>query len=88
MDDHVMEVGELQPLWPDAPRFDPRLELPPYRFLPGYNDRPDDNHCNARGFWAAVDLYHAGYLWEAHEVWEDAVEGNRRRSRARVFTRP
>ncbi len=60
----------LRPVWPAAPRFDPGLVLPPYRFLPGFNKRPGEDHCELRGFRAGVDLYHAGYLWEAHEAWE------------------
>ena len=66
----VSKAGDLRPLWPDAPRFDPRLEFPQYRFLPGHSERPGQGHCEGHGFWAGVDLYHAGYLWEAHEVWE------------------
>lgn len=75
-------VGPLQPIWPDAPRYGPDEPFPPYRYLPGtrlhphptrdeaghsygvaHAPRPDD-------FRRGVDLYHAGYLWEAHEVWE------------------
>ena len=61
---------DLRPIWPDAPRLDSGFALPPYRFLPGHNERPREDHCGASGFAAGVDLYHAGYLWEAHEVWE------------------
>ena len=75
-------VGPLRPIWPDAPRYGPDEPFPPYRFLPGAElhphpardeaghsygveraPRPDD-------FRRGVDLYHAGYLWEAHEAWE------------------
>ena len=63
-------MNDLRPVWPEAPRFDSGLVFPPYRFLPGHNERPGDGHVERRGFPAGVDLYHAGYLWEAHEVWE------------------
>ena len=63
-------MNDLRPVWPGAPRLDPGLVLPPYRFLPGHNERPGEGHVEHRGFLAGVDLYHAGYLWEAHEAGE------------------
>jgi predicted metal-dependent hydrolase len=35
--------------------------------VPGLNVRPEEE---ATGFDWGIDLYHAGYLWEAHEAWE------------------
>ncbi|MEM8885982.1 MAG: DUF309 domain-containing protein [Planctomycetota bacterium] len=64
-------MGELTPVWPDAPRRVPGLRLPPYRFLPGVHARPGHDHVQmADPFDSGVDLYHLGYLWEAHEAWE------------------
>ena len=63
-------MRDLRPVWPDAPRLDEALVFPAYRFLPGHNERPGKTHCELRGLWGGVDLYHAGYLWEAHEAWE------------------
>jgi hypothetical protein len=72
----------LRPVWPDAPRYGPDEPFPPYRYVPGTDlhphpvrdaaghshgvesaPRPDD-------FRRGVDLYHAGFMWEAHEAWE------------------
>ena len=64
-------MEELQPIWPDAPRREPGLRFPPYRFIPGFHERPKEGHVTwADPFAAGVDLYHQGYLWEAHEAWE------------------
>jgi len=78
----LREGSDLRPLWPDAPRFGPEAPFPPYRF--GGRGRPhpvrdDLGHsfgavdpgwsCEER-FARGVDLFHAGYLWEAHEAWE------------------
>ncbi len=64
-------MGELEPIWQDAPRREPDFPLPPYRFLPGHNERPGEGHMQfENAFNAGVDLYHLGYLWEAHEAWE------------------
>jgi hypothetical protein len=75
-------VGDLKPIWADAPRREPDLPLPPYRFLPGHNERPGEGHVQfENAFNAGVDLYHLGYLWEAHEAWEakfHAVSGAER----------
>lgn len=79
----------LEPLWPDAPRHAPELELPATRFVPGRHPHPrrspQGSLYGAAPFpaglpaadwrrdasWlAGVDLYHAGYLWEAHEAFE------------------
>jgi len=64
------------PVWPDAPRRCPDLRLPRYRFVPGTGPHPTrdlEGHSFGKetsGLDEGVDLYHAGYLWEAHEAWE------------------
>jgi hypothetical protein len=73
-------MREPAPIWPEAPRRAPWLEFPPYRFVPGLHPHPRRDpagHSHGRpdlpveqAFDAGVDLYHAGYLWEAHEAWE------------------
>ncbi|MHC4938765.1 MAG: DUF309 domain-containing protein [Planctomycetota bacterium] len=65
-------MGELKPVWADAPRRCPELRLPPVRFIPGVHPRPTESFA---GFDAGVDLYHQGYLWEAHEAWETEFKG-------------
>lgn len=61
-----------EPIWPDAPRYGPRSPLPSHAFVPGETPRPPDapplppEQALLRG----IDLYHAGFLWEAHEQWE------------------
>lgn len=60
-------------IWKDAPRLCPQLPLPPYRYLPGKNLHPGEGHLPAWGNHAyayGVDLYHAGFFFEAHEAWE------------------
>lgn len=67
-------------------RLAPRVPLPPYRYLPGRTPHPlrsrighlrtrrpedapaDDDEAVRYG----VDLFAAGYFWEAHEAWEGA----------------
>lgn len=54
-------------------RLCPHLALPPYRYLPGRNLHPDEGHLPALGndaYLYGVDLYHAGFFFEAHEAWE------------------
>jgi len=64
-------VGDLKPVWAAAPRRAPGMSLPPYRFRPGVDPRPGIDHViHADPFEAGIDLYHHGYLWEAHEAWE------------------
>jgi hypothetical protein len=82
-------VRELEPIWPDAPRYGPDLPFPPYRFVSGrhphpvrdpeghsYGQEEEADHVPADAFrededyLRGIDLYHAGYLWEAHEAWE------------------
>ena len=72
-------MDELRPLWPDAPRRAPDLEFTPYRFIPGHHPRPEERSYDDP-FAAGVDLYHQGYLWEAHEAWEAVYKsgGDRR----------
>jgi len=61
-------VTEPEPLWPEAPRLAPEHALPAHRFVPGINARPDQE--TVSDFLFGIDLYHAGFLWEAHESWE------------------
>lgn len=61
------------PVWKAAPRFCPQLPLPPYRYLPGKNLHPRAGHLPDMGDQAylyGIDLYHAGFFFEAHEAWE------------------
>jgi len=68
----------VQPIWPDAPRYGPDEPFPPYRYVPGgphpHPVRDPDGHSHGAeeepDFRRGIDLYHAGYLWEAHEAWE------------------
>lgn len=60
-------------IWKDAPRHCATIPLPPYRYLPGKNTHPNDGHLpemGNRAFHYGVDLYHAGFFFEAHEAWE------------------
>lgn len=61
-----------EPVWPGAPRYGPRSPLPSHAFVPGRTPRPAETEPLPPGeaFLRGVDLYHAGYLWEAHEQWE------------------
>lgn len=64
-------LGEA--VWKNAPRLCPQLRLPPYRYLPGKNLHPGEDHLPPLGDHAihyGIDLYHAGYFYEAHEAWE------------------
>ena len=76
-------MRELRPIWPDAPRYGPDLPFPPYRFVSGLHPHPvrdPEGHSYGQAgkedllpddaFRRGIDLYHAGYLWEAHEAWE------------------
>lgn len=68
-----MSSGIRTALWKDAPRLCPQLPLPPYRYLPGKNLHPGEGHLPDMGDKAyayGVDLYHAGFFFEAHEAWE------------------
>ncbi len=61
------------PIWKEAPRYCTGVPLPPYRYLPGKNLHPDEGHLPQMGnqaFLYGVDLYHAGFFFEAHEAWE------------------
>ena len=79
----------MKPIWPDAPRYAPELEFPPYRFVAGVHPHPTRDpaghsrgkedaavHVAAerwqedRAYLEGIDLFHAGFLWEAHEKWE------------------
>lgn len=62
----------LEPVWPGAPRYGPPGPLPSHAFVPGCTPRPEEAPPLPPGqaFLRGIDLYHAGYLWEAHEQWE------------------
>jgi len=71
----------VTPVWPDAPRLAPARPFPPRAFLPGSTPRPPETDNKPRhipperwredgAYLFGIDLYHAGYLWEAHEQWE------------------
>ena len=85
----AVAVRELEPVWPDAPRYGPDVPFPPYRFVSGLHPHPvrdPEGHSHGRveradhvpadafaedqDYLRGIDLYHAGYLWEAHEAWE------------------
>jgi hypothetical protein len=72
-------MDELTPVWPDAPRKAPGLRLPAYRYIPGRHPRPAEATYDDP-FAAGVDLYHSGYLWEAHEAWEVVYRSGRDRA--------
>lgn len=61
-----------EPIWPDAPRYGPKDPFPPVAFISGRTPRPSDSPAlpPEDAFLRGIDLYHAGYLWEAHEQWE------------------
>ncbi len=70
-------VRAPEPVWRNAPRHVPEMALPPYAYIPGRTPHPvndPDGHMHDKeaegGFLRGIDLYHAGYLWEAHEAWE------------------
>lgn len=63
------------------PRYAPHRAFPPHAFVPGQTARHtrDEREVAARApedwrededYLFGVDLYHAGFLWEAHEAWE------------------
>ena len=67
----------IPPVWPDAKRHLPEVAFPPYAYVPGKTPHPvrdQEGHMRGGepvgGFLRGIDLYHAGYLWEAHEAWE------------------
>ena len=71
----------MTPVWPDAPRVGPARPFPAYAFVPGRTPRPPEPEGEPRhvpperwredpAYLFGIDLYHAGYLWEAHEQWE------------------
>ena len=63
-----------------------RVPLPKVAFVPGLTPRPPESWLDSRlaeivpanpaetlgcpAFRFGFDLYHAGFFWEAHEVWE------------------
>lgn len=60
----------IPPIWPGAPRHRPERTLPSHAFVPGRTPRPPGDGEEKGDFLWGIDLYHAGYLWEAHEAWE------------------
>jgi uncharacterized protein len=66
----------------NAPRYAPSRELPSRAFVPGKTRRPERAESVTResigaerwrddeDYLFGVDLYDAGFLWEAHEAWE------------------
>jgi len=71
----------VTPVWADAPRLAPARSFPPRAFVPGRTPRPPESEHEPRhvpperwrddeAYLFGIDLYHAGYLWEAHEQWE------------------
>ena len=68
-------MTEPLPIWPDAPRLAPERPLPARRFVPGHTPRPTEEL--EPGFRFGIDLYHAGFLWEAHEAWEGVWKESR-----------
>jgi len=60
------------PIWPDAPRYGPQGPLPSTAVVPGRTPRPPELPPlpPEQAFPRGIDLYHAGFLWEAHEQWE------------------
>ncbi|HEX5136223.1 MAG TPA: DUF309 domain-containing protein [Planctomycetota bacterium] len=62
----------MNPIWSGAPRYGPPAPLPSHAFLPGRTPRPPDAPPlpPEEAFLRGIDLYHAGFLWEAHEQWE------------------
>lgn len=67
-------------IWSEAPRYETAIPLPPTAFVPGQprSGRADivrwvqtySDGTSSRFFRYGLDLYHFGYLWEAHEAWE------------------
>lgn len=61
-------------VWKEAPRCCPQLAMPSYRYLPGKNLHPGENHLptftDQEALRYGIDLYHGGYFYEAHEAWE------------------
>lgn len=69
----------MNPVWPGAPRYGPPDPLPSVAFVPGRTPRPADVEPFPpdQAFLRGIDLYHAGYLWEAHEQWESVWRASR-----------
>ena len=75
-------------------RLVPHRAFPPYAYLPGRHPHPvrdADGHSfgidavdDPRGLDWAVDLFDAGYYWEAHEAWEPLWRAARRGSAERA----
>ena len=77
------------------PRLAPQLALPARAFVPGRTERPAEGWLRELGagakeadladpagslaFRYGCDLFHEGFLWEAHEAWEGLWQLARRR---------
>jgi hypothetical protein len=64
-----------------APRYLPDEPLPPSAYVPGRTPRPKEipespppldpaRWPDSRAYLRGIDLFNAGYYWEAHEAWE------------------
>jgi uncharacterized protein len=88
-----------QPMSENAPRYLPGRALPATAFLPGRSARPTAAlagrnsagdltastwRTHADYLWG-VDLYNAGFAWEAHEAWEEIWRGTPQPSSERLF---
>ncbi len=75
-------MSDPAPVWAAAPRLAPDVAWPAYAFVPGVDPHPirdprghsfgapEPAWSDERAVRVGVDRYHAGYLWEAHEAWE------------------
>jgi hypothetical protein len=67
-------------------RLRPQFPFPPAAYVPGVNKHPghlfkglwppvacfnQDNWQSSDSYFFGFDLYHHGFYWEAHEVWEE-----------------
>ena len=64
---------------PSPPRYAPLVPLPPYGYVPGHGlphpvtDPRGHSHAarhTGDGWLRGIDLFNAGFYWEAHEAWE------------------
>ena len=69
------ELSEPSPLWPEAPRYCPSRELPPYRFMPGYNPHPNrDPEGHAYGQKAPEVAYMPPERWHDNRLYLYGVD--------------
>jgi uncharacterized protein len=81
-DNPEVQASDQGPPFPVTTRYCPEQDLPTSSFLPGLGQPRPDERENSGGPWTAenwqeiqpwlfgVDLYNAGFFWEAHEAWE------------------